>query len=250
MTDQSNVFSTQEPTQSGTPDATANPDLTALADQLKGITNVDGNPKYDTLPKAIDALANSQRHIPELQTKLDTVAAENLALKEKLAKAEAVEDVVTRLTQNQQEPQQGATPQVSGLDENAVVDLVNRLNSQNTAQVVAENNERLVNDSMLEKFGEKAGAVVASKAAELGISVEALQKQSRENPQLVLAAFGQQSSVPSQPTTGSVNIPANSPIVPERVQAPDRVLRTQAEQVAFLKQIRAEVYEEHGITEG
>ena len=58
MTDQSSVFN-EETNSSVTPDTTATPDLTALADQLKGIKNEDGNQKYDSLPKALEGLANS-----------------------------------------------------------------------------------------------------------------------------------------------------------------------------------------------
>lgn len=249
MPDQSSVFNetTNTPV---TTDTTTNPDLTTLTDQLKGITNEDGKQKYDSLPKALDGLANSQKYIPELQSKLSTVEAENLALKDKLARTEAVEDVVSRLTQNQKEPKTEPTAQVPGLDENAVMELMTRVNTENAITQHEDANESIVNDVMLDKFGDKAGEVMAAKAAELNTTVAALQKQSRENPKLVLAAFGQQST-PNGPTTGSVNIPTLAPNNDNELKLPEKSMltgATTAEQVAFMKQIEQHVYKKHDIT--
>ena len=249
MTDQSNVFEPTTP--SATPDTNANPDLTALANQLKGITNEDGNQKYDTLPKALEGLANSQTRIPELKTQLNTVQAENTALKEQLAKAEAVEDVVSRLTQNQQAAPAEATPQASGLDENAVMQLLERVNTQNAVAASEDTNEQTVNTALINSYGDKAGDVMTAKAAELGTTVQALQKLSRENPQVVLAAFGQQSAPTTSPTTSSVNIPRMGVPEPERVTAPEKSLlsgSTTREKMAFMDQIKAEVYKDFDIT--
>lgn len=249
MSDQASVFE-QTPPQSVTPDVTATPELNALADQLKTITNADGNQKYDSLPKALEGLANSQTYIPELQGKLTTVEAENAALKEKLAKTEAVEDVVSRLTQNQQAAPVEVTPQPSGLDENAVIKLLEQVTTQKAVLAAESANEQKVSDALLEAFGDKAGEVMAAKAAELNTSIEALQKQSRENPQLVLAAFNQQ---PTQtgPTTGSVNIPRIQAPQPDRVAAPEKSVLTGAtakEQTDFMDKIREQVWRDNGIT--
>ena len=128
--------------------------------------------------------------------------------------------------------------------------MLTRVNTQNAVLAAESVNEQLVNDALVASYGDKAAEVLSAKAAELGTTVKALQQQSRENPKLVLAAFGQQSA-PSGPTTGSVNIPATRPTNDGKVTAPEKSLlsgSTDREKVAFLRQIREEVYKEHDIT--
>ena len=245
MADQS-VFEGNNP--SGTPDTNTNPE-TILADQLKTIVNEDGNQKYDNVTKALEGLKNSQEYIPQLKTELSGAQAEISALKEQLAKTEAVEDVVSRLTQNQQAPTQKETPQVTGLDENAVVNLFNQLSAQQQQQATEAQNEAQVSNALSVKYGDKAAEVLNAKAAELGTTREALQEQARKNPQLVLAAFGQNNSQ-SGVTTSSVNIQPGI-VDEEPLQAPEKSVLTGAttrEQMDLMAKIRERVYKEHGIT--
>lgn len=244
MTDQS-VFNESET--SVTTDTTTiqtNP----FEDQLKGIVNEDGKQKYDSLPKALEGLKNSQEYIPQLKTELQSKEAENAALREQLARTEAVEDVVSRLSNQQAVPTENTT-QVQGLDENAVKGLFNQYTQDQQRSAAQASNENTVNSALVNLYGEKAGEIVANKAAELGTTVQALQETARVNPQLVLAAFGQTKDQTSV-TNGSVSIPAVNP-TDTGVTAPEKSLlagATSKEQAAFMRQIRDEVWAENGIT--
>ena len=248
MTDQS-VFEPTTP--SATPGTTpTSPDLTALADQLKGIKNEDGNPKYDTLPKALEGLANSQNYIPELQQKLDAVQAENSALKSSLAEAKTVDEVVSRLTQAQEVPDVQAPPVVQGLNETDVEKMILAVNQKQQLADVQTANEQTVSNELVAKFGDKAQEVITSKAAELGVTVEALKQQSRENPKLVLAAFNTTQTPTLTPTTPSASVGIDTPAV-EGLQAPAKSMLAGAsgkEQGDYMKLIQADVYKRFDIT--
>ena len=247
MTDQS-VF--EQTTPSATPDTTTTPDLTTLADQLKGIKNEDGNPKYDTLPKALEGLAHSQNYIPELKSQLDEVVAENSALKGKLAKAETVDEVVSRLTQAPEVPSEQAPPVTPGLNETDVMNLITAANQQSAQASVEAANEQAVSTELVNKFGDKAGEVLTSKATELGITVEDLKQQSRQNPKLVLAAFNTSQTPSPSPTTTSANISMETP-PQEGVQTPTKSMLqgvSGKEQGDFMAQIRKQVHKQFDIT--
>src|SRR5690606_3151116 len=130
MSDQTNVFaeqpevneSTKAPVNNQAPDANSQ-----YADLLNTIKNEQGQPKYDSLPKALEALVHSQQYIPQLKTELQTREQELATLRAELEKRSTVEDVVSRLTAQQDKPQdQGTPPATSGLDEQAVLQLVQK----------------------------------------------------------------------------------------------------------------------------
>ena len=248
MTDQS-VFATPDQ-QSVTPDATPDAMLNALNDQLKGIKNEDGNQKYADPAKAMEALANSQTYIPELQVKMAQMEADNTALKEQLAKSEAVEDVVSRLTKANEDVKPEATPQTPGLDKAAVADLFNQFSSDKAAQDAADANEQIVSKALTEAYGDKVSDVIEATAKTMGTTPEALQKIARENPKLVLQAFNQ-SNVPSQPTNGSFNIPPTLVKQDNELAPPTKSLllgATTKDLTDYWEKITAKVYKDNDIT--
>lgn len=247
MSDQT-VFSNDS--QAPTPATPQADPSNVFADQLSMIKNENGEQKYDTLPKALDALAHSQQYIPQVKNDLSAAQAEIATLKEQLAKNEAVEDVVSRLTAQQQAPQGEATPQSSGLDENAVESLLANLLNKRDTQVTADSNEKSVSDALFKAYGDKTREVLAAKATELGTTVQALQEQSRQNPQLVLAAFATAPQTTPSVTSGSVTIPPTIPNAPEALKPPEKSVLTGAtsrEQADYMAKIKAEVYAEHGV---
>jgi hypothetical protein len=246
MSDQT-VFNNSQPQTPATNQADSS---NVFADQLSMIKNENGEQKYDTLPKAIDALAHSQQYIPQLKGDLDTAQAEIATLQEKLAKTEAVEDVVSRLTAQQQAPQAEVTPQTSGLDENAVETLLANMLDQRASQDTQASNEKLVSDALIKTYGDKTHEVLQTKAAEMGTTVQALQEQSRQNPQLVLAAFATAPQGSPQVTSGSITIPPITPNGPAPVVAPKKSVlmgATAREQADHMREIRDAVYAKHGV---
>ena len=75
-----------------------------LLTKLMEIKNENGQPKYDTLEKALDALAHAQQFIPKVKTEKDELAAKVAELEAKLAASGNVEDIVSKLLQKKEEP--------------------------------------------------------------------------------------------------------------------------------------------------
>lgn len=253
MADQPNIFAEQE-VKPETPVVTEQAPVvnTDYADLLKSIQNEQGQPKYDSLPKALEGLAHSQQYIPQLKTELQKKDQELATLREELAKRAAVEDVVTRLTAQQREPQeQGTPPKSSGLDEQAVLQLVQQALGQAKQQDQAQLNQAQVQQALSSKFGDKSREVVEQKAKELGTTPAELGQLASRNPAMVLALFNTSAQPNVKPTTGSVNIPSS--YMPERapLERPSKSLlsgATSKEQTEYMRKIKEEVYAKHGIT--
>ncbi len=245
MTDQSVFNEANSPQETPAPQAQDNSNL--FADQLSGIKNESGQPKYDTVDKALEALAHSQDYIPTLKGELSEKDKVIQELQEKLAKTEAIEDVVSRLSA-QQEPTQQETPQVSGLDEQAVLQVVQNYQAQQQIQQTSKANEATVNSALLAKFGDKAADIVASKAAELKMSTQDLQNLAQKSPDAVLSLFQVGSTAPKV-TTGSISIPHITPPTQE-LQAPEKSLMrgsTQGQVSDYMAKIRENVYKRNNI---
>lgn len=226
----------------------ANPPVDKYADLLKSIKNESGEQKYDSIEKALEALGHSQTFIPQIKTQLTEREAELERIKAELSQRQSVEEVVQRLIANNQHGEDDP-PVSSGLDEQAVMKLVQQTLNQNKQTETVQLNQRRVQEALKVKYGDKAGDAVAAKAAELGVSPSELGELASKSPAMVLALF--QATAPSgaNPTTGSVNIP---PINhgKEPVGRPEKSVlsgATTRDQKAFLMKVQEEVYAKHGV---
>lgn len=247
MADQPSAFN-QNDQQQATPAQQEPSQESVFTNQLSMIKNENGEQKYDSVPKALDALAHSQQYIPQLKTEVSAKDAEIAALKEELSKREAVGDVVDKLTAQQAQPE--STPQVSGLNEQDVLNLVQNFSQQQAQQQTAVTNEKLVSDALFGQYGDKTQEVVAGKAAELGMTVEALQGLSQTSPQAALQLFGTSATSAPKTTSGSINISAQAPKETFDVAPPEKSLLRGAstnEQIDYLRKIRESVYKKHNI---
>lgn len=223
---------------------------TEYADLLNGIKNESGVPKYDSVPKALEALAHSQQFIPQLKTELQQKEAEIQKLKEQLGQTQSVEEIVSRLTQQQQAQVKDIPAQASGLDEAAVAKLVQDVLKQTKQQESAQYNQAKVQETLTAKYGDKVIDVLESKAKELGMTRQELGSLASQKPDLVLALFGAQASTGAKPTTGSVNIPSSYQPERPQLQRPEKSLlsgATSKDQAAFMRKIKEEIYAKHGI---
>jgi len=244
MTTEQSAFNNQQETPAQQPSQES-----AFIDQLSMIKNENGEQKYNDIPKALDALAHSQSYIPQLKSEVETKEAEIARLTEELNKRAAVEDVVDKLTAQQAQPE--STPQVSGMNEQEVLNLVQNFSAQQQQQSVAVNNEKQVSDALFTQYGEKTQEVVSSKAAELGMTVEALQSLSQTSPQAALQLFGSSVQPQTKATTGSINISAQPQEANFDVPAPEKSLLRGAstnDQIDYLRQLRNSVYQKHNVT--
>ena len=226
---------------------TPSPDL--FADQLTNIKGPDGQPKYESVPKALDALGNSQVHIGKLEDEAKAKDAELVQLRDQVARNEAVEDVVSRLTAKDEQVQ--ATPQSNGLDQEAVLNLVNKALNAEKTEVVKQDNLNSVYSALTNKYGDKARDVIADKIKSLNTTTENLKSLASENPNLVLALFEAGNAPPSNPTSSNMSFPTD-PTGPKELEKPNKSLlsgATAKDQAEFMDDIRKKVYEEHGITE-
>lgn len=221
---------------------------TLFADQLKQIVNERGEPKYDSLPKAIDALKHSQEYIPQLRTELSQKDAELQQLREELAKRQTAEEIISKFTPPQPEPvQHQSAPQ--GLDESTLEALVQRQLAKQAEVSTQTANTTSVQNALIQKFGDKAKEVVAQKAQELGLSLQALGELSAKSPAAVLALF---QASPSAPTGAPMRSSVHLPDVKQEVDlTPHKsMLRGSSEkdQVEYMRKIKAAVYAKHDIT--
>lgn len=223
-------------------------------DLLSQIKNDQGEPKYADVTKALEALKHSQDYIPQLKTENDSLKETLEQYKEKLSKAEALEEIVSKLSAtppaNEQE-QQETPPQAQGLDEQQLSATLEKLLNQRTAEETAAHNQKAVTSALTQKFGEKAHDAFLAKASEVGLSPDALEKLSAESPKAALSLFGigAKEGSPS-PTQGTVTAPHGAP--PSKgITPPEKPLLLGAktkDQIDYLLQIRKAVYEKHNIT--
>lgn len=220
-----------------------------FSDQLKNIINESGEQKYDSVEKALEALKHSQSYIPELKSTLSQKDQEIEALKAELQKKQAIEEVVEKLTAKQAD--QSSNPQASGLDEQAVLNLVQSSLQQKEQESTLAANEKSVSDALSATFGEKTKEMVAAKAAELGMTVADLQELSRKSPSAALNLFQVQASPQPKTTTSSINI--NSGLSQaEGLTPPEKSLMRGAstkDQVEYLRKVREHVYKKFNVEE-
>jgi len=257
MADQPNVFDDVEEvkpvTQAPSPDGitTAPPADTQYADLLNGIRNENGQPKYDSLPKALEGLANAQQYIPQLKAELQQKEQELVSLRAELEKRAAVEDVVTRLTsQNKDQEDKGLPPKSSGLDEQAVMQLVQDMLGKTKQADMAQSNQAQVQQALSSMYGEKSRSVVEAKAKELGTTPAELGKLASQNPAMVLALFGSAAKPSVKPTTGGLHLPSSYANERAALERPTKSLlsgATSKEQAAYMQKVKEEVYARYGI---
>lgn len=248
MTDQS-VFSDQNPAtkpQEQQQQAPAN----AYLDLLAGIKNEQGLPKYATVDEALKALAHSQAYIPEVKNQLSQREQELAALRAELEQRQSIEDVVSRLATQNQPAHTADQPDKSGLDESAVMKLVQQHLEQREAATVAEANLKQVDNTLRAKFGDKAAEVVAQRAAELGLTTKALGELSSKSPAAVLALFNATGATAPKPSFSSINIPATNQPEQPPLERPAKSLLSGAsmkDQAAFMAKVREKVLRENGL---
>lgn len=222
-----------------------------FADKLRAIVGADGKPKYANTQVALDALLASQTHIARLEAEKAQERAEIERLREVERNARSLDDIVERLKTNTPDPTTVTTN--SGVDEKTITTLLTKALEERDRQSQSQANLRRVNDVLTEKFKDKAPEVVATKAAELGMSPKELGELSSRNPQLVLQLFGTSAPAASpSPTTTSIHFPS-SPPASDAIKMPEKsvlggVGATTKNQKELMAQIRAKVLKDLDVT--
>lgn len=235
-------------------DQTPKPNVSSdsFSDKLKTIVNDQGQPKYENVEKALDALAASQAHIKKLEEEAAASKLETAKLREDAVKAQALEEIVNRLTpkpKTQDDP-----PKTVNVEETIEQKVQAALTAQQAKQA-ANANGLTVRNALVTKFGdvEKAREAIATKAAELGMTTDALGTMSTQSPKAVLALFGITAAPSSATPTTPTATPLNPVVKAEPIKAPDKSLlsgvgATDANRKAFMKQIKEQVYKQYEVT--
>lgn len=219
-----------------------------LNTQLATIVNKDGQPKYESVPKALDALASSQSHIATLEVERETQRQELSRLNELVAKHESVEDVVARLTAERHDPVK-VTPEPTQVDPSTVLPLVQQALAAERVAVTQAENIQAVTGAIAIKYGDKAREFIEQRAQEFDMTIEQVKTLAAGNPKLVLKMFEVEASSPSS-TTSSISLPSLP--APTGVEAPVTSAlqgpNSGRTQVELMKAIRDDVYKKHDIT--
>ncbi len=247
MTD--SLFSQEQTTQN----APEQSSVDTVATKLFNIKNEKGEPKYDSLEKAIGALEASQQYIPQLKDENERLKREMEQYKAELTKRQSVEEVIERFTTNRQTQEQTQTSDApKGLDEAAVQEMLQRTLTEREKSAMASQNVSAVRNALVTKYGDKAPEVVAAKAAELGMTMDSINSLAASSPQAVLSWF--QASVPNTsaaPVRSTVHVPESQR--QDGLKPPTKSLvrggASTQDAMAYMAQIRAEVYRKHDITE-
>ena len=190
----------------------ATPD-TLFADQLSSIKNPDGLQKYANVGDALTGAANAQSYIAQLQEQLATAEAA-------AAKATSQQEIMDALKPTTPE---AVIPTVTGLGEEDAAALFTKMMADQKVQSTNETNERDVSSAVIAQFGDKAKEVMVAKAAELGMTMQALQGISRTSPAAAKQLLGLSSATPTGiPTGGSINPAA---LLQQGGDAPVRVFK-------------------------
>lgn len=245
----SDIFE-QKPTTQEAPEVTNTSSADIFAHQLMSIKNERGEPKYNSIETALDALKHSQEYIPQIKSEAERWKAEAERLQAELAQRATIEDTISKFTtQRTPEAPSTTTEAPKALDESAVEAMLQRALTAREQKQLAEQNLSAVSAQLTQKYGEKAKEVLASKAAELGMTMESVKQIASSSPSAVLAWFNTSSPAPSgAPVRSTVSLP-DTPRDTELKSPSKSLLRgaSSKDQIEFLKKIREEVYRKHDI---
>lgn len=245
MADQPNNVFGNEPVPNG---EVTNQAPNTLDNLLKNIKNENGEQKYKSLEDALVALDHSQKYIPELKSQLTGTQTQLEEMRTEMSKFSNIEESVQRLLATQQN-QRETTPEASGLDEQAVIKLVQDSLKQSKQIELLTTNQQKVNDTLVGKYGEKAVEVLDAKAAELHTTRQALGELSKQNPDLVLALFNTPVNKEPNPAVSSMRTPTPKPVL-EELEKPTKSLLSGVsakEQAARLIKIRQAVHNKYDV---
>jgi len=192
-----------------TPANTQEDDLTTL---LSAIKNERGEPKYKDVKTALEALRHSQEFIPNLKNDVDTLKAELAAAKAQAERVTELESVVERIAQGNSN---GTTTPVQ-INQEEITKIVESTLSNAQKKAIETNNVSTVTTKVRESFGQDAETKFYQKAAEAGLSREAINSLAAQSPAAVFKILGIDTVARvdnNAPRTSSINtsgVPVNT----------------------------------------
>jgi len=198
---------TGEPKQEPTPTAAA-PALDPSVAEFVG----DGK-KYSSVDDALKSIAFREEHV-------STLERENAELRSEVDKRRGAEEILTTLQQSREpstttEVTKPTSETNSGISKDDVRAIIN----ESKTDEQRANNVAAANAKAKELFGDKAKESVASRATELGMTVDSLRAVAETSPDAFvrLISSGKQESSPTATTVPSQN--ADSTVVHTNVES-------------------------------
>lgn len=219
-----------------------------VEDLLAAIKNEQGEPKYKTVEDAVKALAASQAFIPTLIGEKKALEDKLKELEVKAGQAQSMEEVLRKLAAEKEPTPVVSDPNNGALSADKIAELVRKELEANQVKSQAKLNADTVHNSLKQKFGDKAQAEVARKAAELGTTPEQLGELAKSSPQMVLALFNAQRAPSASPTSSSIHLPNN--ITAPVLERPTKSLllgATSKEQKEYMMKVKEDVYRKHNV---
>jgi len=154
-----------------TPTSTIPPELAELVGEGK---------KYATVEKALAAVPHQYKHISKLEEELATLRSD---LEKRRTTQELLDELKSGIPQ-------GETTPTDGLNQDTVVQLVEKVISQKEKQQAASLNTGKVVFTFRELFGDKAEVQYNKVAQDAGLSVQELNRLAATSPAAVLRLAG------------------------------------------------------------
>lgn len=233
-----NIFAGGDPTPNpvAAPAATVTPDATPAADPavvlLSTIKGDDGQQKYKDVPTALSALQHSQEYIKQLKQQLEEAS-------QKASQAVTMEQVLAAINKPADAPTPPSNPSQTpaGLTAEDVLKLLKAEEQKKVTQA----NAAKVAQKFKEVHGEKAEEVFYARAAEMGLTRDAINSLAATSPEAVFSMFGLkggQAPAPATPSginTSGMQVPGAAP------RAPVMGFKTDSELLDYWKKLKAEV---------
>lgn len=156
--------------------------------------------------KKYKSLEDALKSIPHAQTHISSLEREMAELREDLAKRLSAEEVLKKIQERDKAPEKENTTPT--LDTDTLKNLVKDTYKEMTAEEKARANVLKVDGKMKEVYGDKAREIIATKAEELGVTVDFLASTAATSPQGFFKLVGLEDKKAAPTNTerhGSVN---------------------------------------------
>lgn len=229
---QEDLSSTTGDQESGTPNAEGQ-----LDQMLKGITNAEGKPKYNSVEQALGSISPAQSHIKQLETDNQSLKQEIEALKQQVDEYKqqverlgSLEDILEQRTETK------------GMSQEELDAYFEQKFAQRENAISASQNKATVVKSLVDLYGDKAKAEAEFVAmqSELGIDLTELSAQS---PKAVLRYFKK----PEARTPDNFSGQSRQEFKPSGEKPAARMPRTTKESISQWRDVGKEVRSKYGV---
>lgn len=216
-------------------------DLDALAQKIATIQNEQGQPKYDSIEKAIESLKPKEDYIRKLEEENRQERELRKQLSEQLEEAKKSMDVENKLKEKLEKDTSGNdTEQPSGanVDEETLASLVAKLMEQESEKKTRQSNQDKFKAS-IKDLAEDTDEYLEKAASKVGLSKQYLLDIAAHNPDAArILISGEKESTPGK-TTSNVNTTGFQQPAPDKPKP--SVFKKTSDKLDRVAQLRAQL---------